>query len=356
MPEENNKTKKTKMIIGFGILFIVGAILGGGWWWYQSTKYISTDDARIDGTIVSVSAKIPGRVMEVLVKEGDQVKAGQIIARIDAREAVAQRGQNEAALAVAKAKYDEVVAGSRPQEIGQSQAGLGQSKAMIAQNQATVDNAAKNYERMSQLYQEGAVSSAQRDDAKAAYFVAKEARNASLEGANVADEKLNLVVAGSREESIRAAAAQVKQAEAALEGTVILTEYTTIVAPVDGVVALKSVNPGEVIAAGQPLFSVVNCTDVWLNARIEETKIGKIKMGQTVEYTIDGYPGRHFTGTIFSVGSATNSIFALVPTENASGNFTKVTQRVSIKITLPENVNDIIFRPGMQALVDIHIQ
>jgi membrane fusion protein (multidrug efflux system) len=338
------------------ILFIVGAIGGGGWWWYKSSQYISTDDARIDGTIVSVSGKIPGRIIEVLVKEGDQVKAGQVIARIDAREAIAQRGQTEAVLTVAKAKYAEIIAGSRPQEIGQSKAGFEQAKAAIAQAQANMDNAGKNYERMSQLHQEGAISSAQRDDAKAAYLMAKEARNAAQEGAEGANEKLNLVVAGSREEDIRAAAAQVKQAEAALEGIALINEYTTIVSPVDGVVALKNVNLGEVIAAGQPLFSVVNCNDVWLNARIEETKIGKIKIGQTVDYTIDGYPGHSFTGTIFSIGSATNSIFALIPTENASGNFTKVTQRVPIKITMPENTNDIVFRPGMQALVDIHIK
>jgi len=356
MTEENKETKNKALIIGIAILFIVGAMGGGGWWWYKSSKYINTDDARIDGTIVSVSGKIPGRVIAVLAKEGDQVKAGQVIARIDAREALVQRRQMEAALDAAQAKYDEIVAGARPQEIGQSKAGLEQSKAAMAQTQANMDNGLKNYERMSQLYQEGAVSSAQRDDAKATYLMAKEARNAAQEGAKGASEKLDLVVAGSREENIRAAAAQVKQAEAALEGTTLINEYTTIVSPVDGVVALKSVNPGEVIVAGQPLFSVVNCNDVWLNARIEETKIGKIKIGQTVDYTIDGYPGHGFTGTIFSVGSATNSIFALIPTENTSGNFTKVTQRVSIKITLPESMNDIEFRPGMQAHVDIHIK
>jgi len=356
MTEKSKEIKKKSLIFGMAILFIVGAIGGGGWWWYKSSKYISTDDARIDGTIVSVSGKIPGRIIEVLVKEGDGVKAGQVIARIDARETLAERRQTEAARDVAKAKYDEIVAGSRPQEIGQSKAGLEQSKAAMAQSQANVDNAEKNYERMRQLYQEGAISAAQRDDAKATYLMAKEALNAAQKGTEGANEKLDLVVAGSREENIRAAAAQVKQAEAALEGMALLNEYTRIVSPVDGVIALKNVNPGEVIAAGQPLFSVVNCKEVWLNARIEETKIGKVKIGQTVDYTIDGYPGHSFTGTIFSVGSATNSIFALIPTENTSGNFTKVTQRVPIKITLPEGLDDIVFRPGMQALVDIHIK
>jgi membrane fusion protein (multidrug efflux system) len=353
---ENSSEKRKPLIFGVAILFLLGGIAGGGWWWYQSSRYVSTDDSRIDGTIVSVSAKIPGKITEVLVKEGDQIRGGQIIARIDARDALVQRAQAEASLAAAKAKYDAVVAGSRPQEIGQSRAALEQSKAEIDQAQASMNNAEKNYERMNQLFQEGAISAAQKDDARTAYVVAQKAWKAMQEASNGVNQKLDLVVAGSREEEIRAAAAQVKQAEAALEGMSLTNEYTTIIAPIGGIVVLKSVNPGEVVAAGQTLFSVVNDKDVWLNARIEETKIGKIKLGQSVDYTIDGYPGHTFTGIVFEIGGATNSTFALIPTENASGNFTKVTQRIPVKITLPENIEEIVFRPGMQALVDIHVK
>lgn len=352
---ENNKKKKT-IIMGVAILFLVGGLAGGGWWLYQSRKYISTDDARVDGTIVSVSAKIPGKITEVLVKEGDEIRSGQVIARIDARDVLAQRAQAEASLAIAKAKYDAAVAGSRPQEISQSRAALEQSKAEIDQAQANMENAEKNYERMNRLFQDGAISAAQKDDARTAYVVAKKMWQAMQEAANGANQKLDLVAAGSREEEIRAAAAQVQQAEAALEGTTLTNEYTTIIAPIGGIVALKNVNPGEVVAAGQPLFSIINDKDVWLNARIEETKIGKIKLGQTVDYAIDGYPDHTFNGTVFEIGGATNSTFALIPAENASGNFTKVTQRIPIRITLPEKMEGIVFRPGMQAIVDIHIK
>lgn len=347
--------KKSKVVLGALIIFLLVGIAGGGYWWFLSTKYVSTDDARISGNIVSVSAKIPGRIIEVLVKEGEQVQAGQMVARIDAREVVAGQAQAKAALAAARAKYEELVAGSRPQEIGQARAGVDQARAGVEQARANLDNAAKNYERMQALYGQGAISSSQIDNAHTAYAVAKEALQASQEGVNAAGEKLDLTIVGTREEAIRGAQAQVKQAEAALEAAMVLGDHTSIVSPVAGTVALKSVNSGEVVAAGQPLFSIIDLKDVWLSSRIEETKLSKIKVGQKVEYTIDGYPGRNFEGTVYDIGSAANSVFALIPTENASGNYTKVTQRVGIKITLPID-GDLVFRPGVSAVIKIHLE
>lgn len=352
---QENKGGKSKIIVRLVMIFLLIGIVGGGWWWYLSTKYVSTDDARIGGTIVSVSAKIPGRIIEVLVKEGEQVKAGQAVARIDGREIAAQQAQAKAGVAVAKAKYEELVAGSRPQEIGQARFTVDQAQASVEQARANLDNAAKNYDRMQALYQQGAISSSQIDNAQTAYAVAKEVLRASQEGVNVAGEKLNLSVSGTREEAIRGADAQLKQAEAALEAVAVLGDYTTIVSPVAGTVALKSVNPGEVVAAAQPLFSIVDLSDVWVITRIEETKLAKIKVGQKAEYTIDGYPGQKFEGAVYDVGTAANSVFALIPTENSSGNFTKVTQRVGVKITLPKE-GDLVFRPGMSAVVKIHLE
>jgi len=349
------KSNKSKLIIGLAIVFLLIGIGGGGYWWYLTTKYVSTDDARISGTIVSVSAKMPGRITEVLVKEGDQVTPGQVVARIDAREVAAQQAQAKAAVAVAKAKYEELVAGARPQEIGAARASVGQASAGVEQARANFDNAAKNYQRIQALYNEGAASTSQMDNAQTAYDVAKEAVRASQEAVTMAGEKLDLNLVGNREEQIRGADAQVQQAEAALEAVTVLSGYTDIVSPVGGTVALKSVNPGEVIAAGQPLFSVTDMNDVWLSTRIEETKLGKIKVGEKAEYTIDGYPDRTFEGAVSEISTATNSVFALIPTENASGNFTKVTQRVGVKITLPKD-DDVVFRPGMSAVVKIYVE
>lgn len=332
--------KKPKIVMVLLAVFIMAGILGGGGWWYYSTKYVTTDDARIGGTIVTTSAKIPGRITEVLIKEGDQVTYGQIVARIETREIIAQKQQAEAALATAKARYEEITAGARPQEIDQARSAFDQAK-------ASLDNAARNDERMEKLYRDGAISSSQRDSADTAYVIARETYKSS-------GEKLDLVLAGSRDEAVRAAAAQVRQAEAALEAAQATLDNATITAPVSGMVALKSVNPGEVVSAGQALFTIADLQDVWVSARIEETKIGKVKPGQQVEYTVDGYPGRTFTGTVYEVGAAANSVFALIPTENSSGNFTKVTQRIPIKISLPKD-SDVVFRPGMSVLIKVHI-
>ncbi len=350
---DNNGAKQRVMFRLLAVFLLVG-LVGGGWWWYQTTKYVTTDDARVSGTIVTVGAKIPGRVSEVLVKEGDTVQAGQIIARIDARDAAAQRAQAEAAVAAAKAHYDELVNGNRPQEINQARAGVEQAQAASDQARANLEHATLNFQRMEKLYQEGAVSVAQRDSAETDYRVALEALNASQQAQHAAREKLELTITGSREEAVRAAAAQVKQAEASLEAAKLTFGETTITAPISGAVAQKSVNAGEVVIAGQPLFSITNLQDVWVNARIEETKIGKLRVGQLVDYTIDGYPDRRFTGKIYDIGTAANSVFALIPTENSSNNFTKVTQRIPIKISLPENSN-VVFRPGMSAYIKIHL-
>ncbi|MBP2655949.1 MAG: emrA 2 [Firmicutes bacterium] len=337
----NGNGKKQKVIIGLLVAIFLVGVVGGGWYWYYSSRYVSTDDARISGTIVSVSSKISGKVSEVLVLEGDTVKKGQVLVRINPEDILAQKAQAEAAVAAAKAKYDEVTAGARPQEIGQARAGSDQALANLT-------NAEKNYRRMENLFSDGVVSASQRDNALAAYQVAQETYNA-------AKQSLSLAVAGPREEVIRAAEAQVKQAEANLAAINIKNSDTEIVAPVDGTVALKNVNLGEVVSAGQSLFSVVSSNDLWVNARIEETYIGRLKVGQTVEYTIDGYPGQTFYGNVSELGSAASSVFALIPTENSSNNFTKVTQRIPIKISLPEK-SEFVFRPGMSVYIKIHVK
>lgn len=339
MSEIKNGNKQ-KIIKGLLTVILVVGIAGGIWYWWHTTQYVSTDDARISGTIVNVSSKVTGKIAQITVAEGDRIKKGQVIAQIDPQDIGAQRAQAEATLELATANYDQAVNGLRPQEIRQVQASAALAK-------ANLDNAEKSYNRIQQLYEDGAVSASNRDNTYTTYQVAKETYKSAIQGLNMAN-------AGSRKEAIRAAAAQVKQAEAALNAIILQCGETTIVSPVDGIVALKLTNPGEVVVTGQPLFSVINSNDLWVSARIEETGIGKLKIGQDVEYTIDGYPGRTCIGKIFDIGSATDSVFSLIPTENASNNFTKTTQRVPIKIGLPEN-SDLIFRPGMSVVIKIHL-
>jgi len=338
---ENGNNRKNKNIITILGVIVLSVLAGAGWYWYYTTRYVSTDDARISGTIVSVSSKVSGKVAQLLVAEGDAVKVGQVLARIDPQDIFAQKAQAEATLAAARANYEQLINGTRPQEILQV-------RAAVEQARASLENAAINNRRMQQLYSGGAISAAQRDSAQTALQVAQESYNS-------ASQALDLAVTGSREETIRAAAARVKQAEAALMAVAQTYGDTTIVSPVDGIVALKSANPGEVVVMGQPLFSVIDSNDIWVNARIEETYIGKLKVGQLVKYTVDGYPGRTFYGKIYDLGNAASSVFALLPAENSSSNFTKVTQRIPIKITLPAD-SGVHFRPGMSVVIKIHLE
>ena len=173
-----------------------------------------------------------------------------------------------------------------------------------------------------------------------------------------AQEELALKKEGSRPEVIRAAEAQVMQEQAELDEINVLCQDSVIPSPVNGVVAQKLVSAGELVAAGQKLFTLVNTDDIWLNARIEETRIG-----QDVAFTIDGYPGRTFSGRIYEINPAACSVFSLISTENVAGYFTKIMQRVPVKISLPRldspetdpGEPEVVFRIGMQGTIEIQL-
>jgi multidrug resistance efflux pump len=336
MNQVKSKLSNRSMIIIVSLL--IGILAAGGiWWWIRSGRIVSTDDARVKGTIVAVSAKVTGRVGKVLVDEGDRVEAGQVIVTLEKEEFAAQVEQAKANLEMAKAKLATVIAGNRHQEVAAANASANQAM-------ANLNNAQKNYDRAESLYKQGAISIQQLDTAKTAADVAEAQYTA-------AKEQYSLSAEGSRPEDIQVAQAQVKQAQAALTNLEIQLADATVKAPVSGIIALKSVEDGEVVSLGQQLFSITNLADVWINANIEETYIGRIKVDQPVEFTIDAYPGKKFMGHVMEVGSATGSQFALLSTENSSSNFTKVTQRLPIKIKAEES--DYILKPGMSAIVTI---
>ncbi|VBB09891.1 rnd efflux pump membrane fusion protein barrel-sandwich domain [Lucifera butyrica] len=340
MSETKPKLSKKATFLIISLVLLV-FIAGGIWWWYRASRIVSTDDARVKGTIVAISPKEMGRMAKVFVKEGDPVKAGQILAQLEKSDYEVQLENAKAALAAAKANLAKLKAGNRPQEIGQAQASVTQMK-------ADYENAQKNYERGLALYRDGAISSQQRDSLATALSVAK----AQYDSAR---QSYSLSVEGPRTEDISAAEAQVEQAEAAVKNDQLQLDNTDIKAPVDGVIGLKSVEEGEIVVAGQPIFSLANLSDVWVEADIEETYVGKVKAGQPVDFTVDAYPGKTFKGKVLEVGPATGSEYALLPADNAAGNFTKVTQRLPVKIIASPEENGVL-KPGMSVIVEIHIR
>ncbi|MEG1610496.1 MAG: HlyD family secretion protein [Bilophila sp.] len=327
-------------------LILVGCVAacGGSFLWYSTTYTLRTNDARIDSTLVSVASRLSDRVVDVLVQEGDRVQKGQPLVRIDPRSIEAKKTRAEANLALVTARYDEIRTGFRPQEILEA-------KARYELARANLDKASRDHQRIEQLASnDGGVTQADRDAAKSAF-------NAMQASVAAAAAELDLRREGSRTEAIRAAEAQVRLAQAELDDIRVLYAESTVVSPVNGTVAQKLVSSGELITAGQKLFTLVNTDDIWLNARIEETRIGQVRLGQEVRFTIDGYPDRTFTGKIYEVNPATSALFSLISTENVSGYFTKVMQRVPVKISLPvqqeQADQNIVFRPGMQGTISI---
>ena len=242
---------------------------------------------------------------------------------------------------MAQAKLAGTKAGNRPQQVAQAAASADSAE-------ANLDNATKVYERTKVLYFQGALSAQQMDAAQAALTIAQAQYSATNQSAS-------LVAEGSRPEDIQAAAAQVEQASAVLKNAQLQLDNATIVAPISGVVALRSVNVGESVSVGQPIVNVVDSKDVWVAANIDEGYIGKVHVGQSVAYTINAFPGRTFKGEIREVGAATGSQFALLPNENTSGNYTKVTQKLTVKITVSQvDIHEL--KPGMSAVISVNVR
>lgn len=339
MDQDKLKSKKKRIAI-FAALVAVVAV-AGLWWWIRYAGVVSTDDARVKGTIVTVSSRATGRIDELLVNEGEAVQAGQIIARLDSRDLEAKVAQAKANLTAAQAKLAGTQAGNRPQQIAQAEAAAVQAS-------ANLENAQKQYDRAKVLYHQGAISAQQLDTMQTALAVAQ----AQYTGSN---QSLNLTAEGSRPEDIQVAQAQVEQAAAALKDAEVQLSDATIKAPLAGIVAQRSVHVGESVSVGQPMFNIADHSDVWVSANIDENQVGKLRLGQSADITIDAYPGQRLPGTLYEIGAATGSQFSLLPTENTSGNYTKVTQKIPIKIKVPAN-GSFILKPGMSAIIAVHVR
>src|SRR3989441_10710412 len=287
-----------------------------------SRSHVSTDNAQVDGHVIPILPKVGGFVAQVRVDDNRRVRAGDTLVVLDDRDFQTRLAQAEADLAVALAGVS-------------SNRRVGQAEAAVAQAQANALKAHADLDRLLPLAQQDIVSKQQLDAAQAAAAAA----DAALAAAQAA-------LAGA---DARVAAARAVRDQAALN-----LSYTRISAPSNGVVSKKSVEVGQLVQPGQPLMSVVPLEDVWLTANLKETEIADVRPGEPVDFTVDAYPGAHFRGHVESVSPATGARFSLLPPDNATGNFTKVVQRVPVRIR-PERVDPAHpLRPGMS--VDVTIQ
>src|SRR5438128_8826551 len=306
-------------VLGLGRVALLG--LGVKKWWF-ARSHVSTDNAQVDGHIIPILPKVGGFVAEVRVQENQSVKAGDTLVVLDDRDFRARLAQTEADLAALLATVS-------------SRTRVGQAEAAVAQAQANATKAHADLERLEPLAQQDIVSKQQLDATRAA-AVAADAQLASAQAALVGADA-------------RVAAARAARDQAALQ-----LSYTRITAPANGVVSKKAVELGQLVQPGQPLMTVVPLEDVWVTANLKETETADVTPGDSADITVDAYRGVHFRGHVESLSPATGAKFSLLPPDNATGNFTKVVQRIPVRIHLDSPVDPAhMLRPGMSVVATI---
>ncbi|HEY9855569.1 MAG TPA: HlyD family secretion protein, partial [Stenomitos sp.] len=356
---------KRKPPVPLLVVLGVGLVVGGGYgakWWSHRQAFVSTEDAQVASNLVSISSRVPGRLAVLLVDEGQEVKAGQVIAKLDDTDFKAQLAQAEAALAVAKTGLKTSETGVSLQsaqsstQIAQAESGVRAAKAGLATATANAEKARADLSRVEKLYAAGGVSQQMLEAARTAATATEAGVTAAKSQLSSVEEGLRMAQAGTQQVSIKKGSvetvqAQIAQAEAGVNMAKLALDHATITAPVDGIVARRIANVGEQVAPGQGIYSVTETDKVWIQSYIEETNIRRVHPDADVEVHVDAFPKETFHGKVTQIGAVTGSQFSLLPQNNAAGNFTKVVQRIPVKITVEDGQHQL--KPGMSAVIDI---
>lgn len=327
------------LVIGFGGYFGWKAL-------YHAMHYESTDNAQVEGYTVPVMARVAGYVQQVNIGDFQTTDKGRRLIIIDSAEYVIAVRQAEADLAVAQADLENAVS-------GRGTTGQNKTVAIAGEDlqKVRLEKAQRDLERDRALLKEGSITQKQFDDSQAAYDQAiKQLRS------NAEQVRLASVQSGSTEAQIKRAQATIKLRQTALDNARLRLSYVTVYAPASGRVGKISVQPGQFIQPGQTLFTIVDTTKYWVVANFKETQIAKMKVGQPVDLNVDGLPDDKIEGRIASFSDATGARFALLPPDNATGNFVKVTQRVPVRIEI-DNAKTLAskLKAGMSVDVDARI-
>ena len=327
--------KRKRMTRYIPLVIIVLIVFTLGWMWYRNyLKYISTDDAYIQSDNVSVSSKILGRIATEYADEGDSVKKGELIAVLDSTDLIAQENQ-------AIALKDQSISTK-----AQSEASYKYDGESVMVLKVSLDKAQEDFDRAKIQYTGNVISKETYDHSKKALESAQALYDAAKVALDVSKAK------------IESAAAAIKSAESQVALIETQIKNTKLYAPMDGIIAKRWLLPGDITTAGQSIFTITNNQKFWVLIYLEETKISKLHLGQNAKFTVDAFAGTTFTGKIISIGSNTASQFSLIPPNNASGNFTKVTQRVPLKISIDgtedgTKISSFRFLAGMSVVVKI---
>ena len=379
--------RSTQVFAGLTALAVVGAL--GAWALGRGKE--STDDAQVEGRVVSVSPRVSGQVEKVLVVDNQSVKQGDLLVQLDTKDLDAKLASARADLEAAKANLASAQVNLKLTQVNaeaalrQARGGLTQAsssvqatRSALAQARAEVESAEAadrlaqaDWARAQELAKAEAIARADIDARRAR---AEQAR-ASLEQARarLASTEANLTSSGgglttaqgrlaaaetapdqvkAAEVAVQAAQARVDQAQAAYDLAALNRSYAEVRAPVDGVVSRRTVEQGQLVGPDRPMLALVPLQDVWVVANFKEDQIGEMRPGQKVTVRVDTYGRRDFQGHVESLAGASGARFALLPPDNASGNFVKVVQRVPVLVRL-DRAPDVPLRPGMSAVVTV---
>ena len=360
--ESTNEPKKKSKV--FLIVLILLVVFGG---WFGISKYThaqhheETDDAHVEANISPVIPRVSGYVADVRVNDNQRVKKGDTLVILDDRDLRLKLEQTEAALQTAQSNLAAAKSSTSAASanIATSRASIGTINAQIETAKVNVWRTTQDYERYANLIKDHSITQQQYEQALAAKQTAERQLQVLQEQKTQAAQQTNAVASQSNATSsqIGIASSVIKQRQVDVEDAKLNLSYAVITAPADGLVSKISVQPGQFVQAGQSLFSIVLNNDVWVIGNFKETQLDKMKIGQNVTVHIDAFPDHDFDAKLTSFSPATGSSFALLPPDNASGNFVKVVQRVPIKIEF-KNPNDPAvkqLRAGMNAVVDVHL-
>lgn len=343
IPKKERPTLRSALmavaIAGVGILLVLRAWNVGPF----QTADISTDNAYVRGQVTVLAPQVNGYVTDVLVRDFEHVRAGQPLVQIDRRSYEAALAQAQAQLANARAQL-----ANSAQAQSQNRATLQAKRATLRATQAETERAQAELQRMQTLAAQGAVALNDRDRVRATAHLAQSNTDKAQADIAITEEaiKATEVNRDALEAAVQMAQAQVRQAEIHLENT-------TVRAPADGQISEASVRQGQYVSAGSQLLYVVPPT-LWVVANFKETQTAQVRIGQRAYFTVDALDDAELTGTVNEIAPATGSEFAVLKGDNATGNFTKVVQRLPIKIVIDsDQVLSQRLRPGMSVIAHI---
>jgi len=352
-PDRGSSAGKRKIL--FAVLSAIA--LAVGLYWLFAPKSESTDNAQVKGHIHPLAPRIAGHIALVLFDENQAVKAGQTLIVLDSNDQVLHVRMAEAAKASAAAQ---VTAAEQELKNAQEQliagdASTHSSDSRVVGMEAMVHKLELDLGRAKELHKSDVIPRSDLDAAQAAY----DSQNAQLNAAR-ADAQGSTAQRGVTAGKVEGARAQLEvlkatltAREADLDNARLQLGYCAIKAPADGVTGRRNAEVGQQVSPGQPLGAVVDTKDIWISANFKETQLADIRTGQKVKIKVDAYPGTRFEGTVESIADATGAQFTLLPPDNATGNFVKVTQRVPVRIKLIEPPADHPLSIGMNVTVNV---